>query len=157
MSVDSPHTNKRQPERSRFDFVHCDWIDYEVTLHALFWSTHSRSFRTPLLHDAAFIPFFRHSHHLHPQFMIVQEQGPSSLGSRPRQRVRIKIRRRDCLTHLQPVLSSVPFHRRREVLPVHVDPVVTSEPLLVAGQDHLVVSRNLDANSVVSERLVRVD
>lgn len=31
------------PQCSRFDFVHCDWIDYEVTLHALIWSTHSHS------------------------------------------------------------------------------------------------------------------
>lgn len=89
--------------------------------------------------------------------MIVQEREQFSLESRPKHRVRIKIRRRDCLTHLQPVLSSVPLHRSCKVLPVHVDPVVTSEPLLVAGQHHLVVSWHLDTDPVVSERLVRVD
>jgi len=60
-------------------------------------------------------------------------------------------------TYLQPILPVVPLQSRSEILAVEVDSLMTSETLFIAGKDHSVLARHVYADSVIGERLRRVD
>ena len=55
--------------------------------------------------------------------------------------------------YLQPVVPAIPFHRGREIFAVHINAVMSSETLVVAGKHNLIFSGRIDAYSVVRERL----
>lgn len=60
-------------------------------------------------------------------------------------------------THLQKVLSVVPREICRKVFSLHVHSVMSAESLLITVEDNLVLAGGLDADSVINERLARVD
>lgn len=60
-------------------------------------------------------------------------------------------------TYLQPILPVVPLQGRSEILAVEVDSLMTSETLFIAGKYHSVLARHVYADSVIGERLRRVD
>lgn len=64
--------------------------------------------------------------------------------------------RRGC-TYLEEVLAVVPFKSSRDEGGVKVNPVPSTILLIVTGQHNLVVTRHLDANAVVRERVRMVE
>lgn len=61
------------------------------------------------------------------------------------------------VTHLQPVLPTIPLHRGSEVLDRPVDPLVPAELLVIRGEDDLVLSSPVGPDAVVGERVGRVE
>jgi hypothetical protein len=61
------------------------------------------------------------------------------------------------ITHLKPVLPSVPFHRGREVFDGFVDPVVSSEVLVIGREYDLVLASPVSSYSIIGERIGRVE
>lgn len=60
-------------------------------------------------------------------------------------------------TYLEEVLAVVPFKSSRDEGGVMVNTVPSTIVLIVAGQHNLVVTRHLDANAVVRERVRGVE